>query len=491
MSTREGITNRIDAPRTEGETDDLSWTRTEWLLLAAMSGAVAMVLLDQTVVTVALPSLSHDLSLAASAQQWVVNVGFMTLAACVAVGGRLGDRFGQAAVFRIGIAVFFLASLACGLVPAGPTGPVLLITARAVQGIGAALMLPVSAAIVANTFSSRTRGRAMAVYTGYSQVFVALGPIIGGALTQAVSWRAVFLLNVPLGLAVLLLVHIARPADTPRPGTPIRTGSVLLLMIGVTATLLGIERTTRAGLLSPTTLLLLGAGLASAAAFSVAQLRARDPLLDLRLCTRQGFTGNVTIIALFQFGLLAVTYFGSLYTQNLLGFTPLQAGLGAMPFVLPIALAAQIGGRWYDRRGVRPPVLTGLAVAAVGLVAWAVALPQLDYPLLVPIMLVTGVGFGLAAAPTYTDALGRVDPEERGQAAGLAQVARQLGGTIGVAVIGAAVLAAGGGPDQNTTAPSATATAVGFALAAGVFLLALILGAALLPRDRVTTATTA
>jgi fucose permease len=275
----------------------------------------------------------------------------------------------------------------------------------------------------------------------------------------------------------------------------ISAGSVLLLVVGIATTVLAVQQANAWSWLSPATLLTLATGLLLSTWFVLVQLRSGDPLVRVRLFARRSFAGNVAVLGLVQFGLLAVVLFGSLYLQDLLRLSPIQAGLGVLPLILPIAAAAQFGGRWYDKAGVRPPVLTGLAIAVLGLAGWAAALPQLGYPLQVPGMIVTGFGIGLVISPTNTDALGRVDAAERSQASGLVQTVRQLGGTFGVAIIGAVVLGiegagtaagTGGGSAAGSAQNAADAVTVGFAVAAAAFAVALLVGWRLLSAVRVT-----
>ncbi len=456
-----------------------------WLVLVAMTGSLSMILLDQTVVTVALPSMSRDLPLSPTGQQWVVNAYVLAMAALVAVGGKLGDRLGGVTTFRLGVSVFFVASMACGLAPHGPAGEPWIIAARAVQGAGAALMVPVSAAIVIDAFAPSERGRAMAIYTGISQVFLAIGPLLGGVLTESVSWRTVFWLNVPVGLGALIMVHIARPDDRRLANVQIGARSVALLVAGVGATVLAVQQASVWQWGSPATLATLTAGVAVTGVFGWTQLRASSPLVDVRLFARPAVLGNLVVLGLVQFGLLAVVLFSSLYLQDLLHLSPIRSGLGALPLIAGIAAAAQIGGRWYDRAGVRPPTLCGLAVSIAGLSAWAAALPSLAYAPQVPGMALTGFGLGLLLSPANTDALGRVSAAERSQASGLVQTVRQLGGTLGVAVIGAIVLGIEHrGPQAGSRQHAAFAVTVGFGCAAATFVVALVAGWFLLSRTR-------
>jgi EmrB/QacA subfamily drug resistance transporter len=462
-------------------------TPNKWLILVAMTGALSMVMLDQTVVSVALPSMSRELPLTASGQQWVINAYVLAMAALVAFGGKVGDVLGRVSTFRLGVLVFFLASAGCALVPHGADGQAAMIAARAAQGVGAALMMPVSAAIVMAAFPDSQRGRAMAMYAGISQIFLAIGPLLGGYLTEYVSWRAVFWLNVPVGLAALLLVRIARPPNPKQANARVRTRDLVLLSAGIALTVYAIQQASHWGWLSTATLGTVAVGLALTATFVVVQLRAADPLIKVRLFTIRGFLADNVVMGLLQFGLLGIVLYSSLYGQDLLGFSPITAGLSSLPLILPIALAAQLGGRWFDQSGVRAPVLTGLTFCLAGAALWTVALPHLQYGWQVPGMILTGFGLGLTISPTNTDGMGRVDGPDRGQASGLIQTIRQLGGTIGIAVIGAVVLGASRHGTQQAAGhaaaqQAANAITYGFAVAVGAFALALAAGWWLLPR---------
>ena len=446
-----------------------------WLVLVAMTGSLSMIMLDQTVVSVALPSMARELPLTPHGQQWVVNAYVLALAALVALGGRAADLLGRVRAFQIGVTLFFLASAGCAV--AWDTTSI--IGFRALQGAGAALMVPVSATIVLAVFPEGERGRVMAIYAGISQVFLALGPLVGGLLTEYVTWRAVFLLNVPVGLATLALVAVAKIENRPVAGARIAVRDAALVVPGLALVTLGVQQLASWG---PISLVLLAAGVGLVAWFVARQLRSADPLIHLRLFADRGFTGDAVVMGLVQFGLLGIVLYSSIYLQELLGFGPMAAGLAALPLILPLTVAAQVGGRWFDRAGVRAPVLAGLALCTVGIVAWLVALPALSYAWQIPGMLLVGVGLGLTLSPTNTDALGRVPDAERSQASGVVQTVRQVGGTLGVAVIGGVVLALGPAlPGRTGTAES---IAAGFGAAAVAFALAILAGAVLLGRTR-------
>jgi EmrB/QacA subfamily drug resistance transporter len=470
-------------------------TRNSWLTLVAMTGSLAMIMLDQTVVTVALPTMTRDLPLSPTGQQWVVNAYVLAMAATVALGGKLGAKYGPVTTFRAGVVIFFVASAMCGLAPHGSYGEEWIIISRAGQGLGAALMMPVSATIVMAAFPLSVRGKAMAVYVGISQIFLAVGPLLGGALTEWVSWRAVFWLNVPVGIVALVLVARARPDNAKQPSSVIKPVPVALMIIGLGLSVYAIQQAGSWGWGSSRTLGLLAAGIVITVLFVWSQIQTSDPLVQVKLFARRAFLGNVTVLFATQFSLLAIVLYSTLYVQDLLHYSPIMAGVAALPLILPLAVGAQLAGRWYDAKGVRPPVIAGMAVATVGVIVWAITLSQLSYMVQIPGMVITGFGLGLVFSPVNTDALGRVGASERAQASGIVQTVRQLGGTLGVAVIGAIVLAqkhegtqaahSSRNPKQEIIDQSADAIAVGFYVAAAVFAVGLVASFFLLSKERV------
>lgn len=453
--------------------------------LIAMTAGLSMIMLDQTIVTVALPTMARDLPLSSGGQQWVVNAYVLAMAAAVALGGRLGAKFGPVTTFRIGVLSFLTASALCGFTPPGTPGESWLIAARALQGAGAALMMPVGAAIVMAAFPPAVRGRAMGAYVGISQVSLALGPLLGGTLTEWVTWRAIFWINVPVGVVALYLVRRARPADPAQPSLTVGPWHVVLLVGSIATTVYALQQSAARTWTSPYTLLPLSAGLLLTAVFVIGQLRARDPLVQVRLLRHRAFLGNIVVLLATQFGLLPIVLFTSLYAQNLLRYNPVHAGLASLALILPLMAGAQIAGRWYDRSGSRPPLLTGLALATLGTIIWAARLPDIAYLSKVPGMALVGLGLGLIFSPVNTDALNRVPAADRTQASGIVQSVRQLGGTLGLAVVGAVILAHehAVGPELRAQ-DTARAMVFGFAVAAGVFAAGLVCAWFLLPRGR-------
>lgn len=459
-------------------------TRRSWLTLVAMTGSLSMIMLDQTVVSVSLPTMTRDLPLTSSGAQWVVNAYVLAMAAAVALGGRLGSKLGPVTTFCAGVTTFFLASALCGLAPSGGWGQDWMIAARVGQGIGAALMMPVSATIVMSAFPTRMRGRAMGTYVGISQIFLALGPLLGGTCTQWLSWRAVFWINLPVGIAALILVAVARPQNPKQSRLQVNALDTTMLVAGVAASVYALQQSSAWGWGSAQTLGILGAGLAVLALFVWRQTRQDQPLVDVRLFRHRAFTGDVLVLFATQFGMLAMTLYASLYAQNLLGYSPIKAGFTALAMIVPLMIGAQLAGRWYDRSGARPPLLTGLTIATVGAAAWTLALPNIAYVSKVPGMALVGLGLGLVFSPINTDALSRVSASARPQASGIVQTVRQLGGTLGVAVIGSVILAH---EDPHVVptdriANTAHAMTYGFWIAVAVFAAGLVAGWALLPR---------
>jgi EmrB/QacA subfamily drug resistance transporter len=371
-----------------------------------------------------------------------------------------------------------------------------MIAARVGQGVGAALMMPVSATIVMAAFPLSVRGRAMAVYVGISQIFLAVGPLLGGALTEWVTWRAVFWLNVPVGIVALILVSRAKPDNSRQASLSISPFSAALMIAGIGISVYAIQQSSEWSWGSPKTIGLLALGVAITAVFVWTQIRSSEPLVDVRLFARKAFAGNVIVLFAVQFGLLAVVLYSTLYVQDLLHYSPIMAGVAALPLILPIAVGAQIAGRWYDSAGVRAPVLVGLLVSTIGVAIWAMSLGQLEYGIQVPGMIITGLGLGLIFSPINTDALGRVTGADRAQASGIVQTVRQLGGTLGVAIIGAVVLAQehrgtiaahhSQNPKQEILDSSADAIATGFYGAAIALAVALVVAYFMLSRVRIT-----
>ncbi len=424
-----------------------------WLVLAAMTGSLAMVFLDATIVGVSLPTIQHELGLGVAGGAWVINAYLVALAGAMAIGGRFGDVIGRVRAFQAGVAIFALASLGCALAPSGE----LLVAARVLQGLGACLMQPASSAMVAGAFPEGKRGKAMAVYVGVPLLFMMLGPVLGGAITQWAGWRWIFGVNLPVAIAALTLVAIVRPTEPRAERRPIHWPSAVVLLVGLPSLVFGLQEQARPtdGIEPWIGLLALIVGAALVALFTSVQLRLASPLLDLRLFRDRTLLGQVIVLGLAQVATIGQTMFGPAYLQGALGFTPLQSGLAGLPLALPALLLVHVAGRVYDRRGAVGVVRVGSVLCALGLGAIALGMVERSYSIIAIGMTLHGAGMAFLMNPIQTDVVSRVPPEQRGESAGLAATARQVGNALGVA-ISATVLARTGLPavDADAATPA-------------------------------------
>ena len=407
----------------------------KWWVLGTMTLALSMILIDQTVVSVALPTIQRELDVSQTGLQWVVNAYLLAIAAFVAVGGRIGDMFGNDRIFKVGAIVFIASSAVCGL--AGSEA--ILLAARAGEGIGAAMMIPATGAIVINAFEPQERGRAMGVYAGVSMIFLAMGPLLGGVLTQDVSWRAVFWINVPIGIVMLVLAHVTVPRGTPIPGARIDWFGLFTIVPGLTALVLALMQSQEWGWGSAKTIGCLAAGGLLLVVFVLGELRIEQPLIQLRLFRSHNFTADGLVLFCVELGLIGLTVFGALWVQNVLGFDPIEAGLSLLPLTIPLLFIAPMIGRVYDRIGPRAIVTGGCLLVAAALAWNAAQLHRVSYAWLVPAYIAMGVGIGMVMSPTNTDALNAAPPKDRGEASGVIQTLRQIGGSVGLALMGTVV----------------------------------------------------
>ena len=406
----------------------------KWWVLVAMTGSLSMILLDQTVVGVALPSIQDDLDLSQTQVQWVVNAYLLAIAALVAVGGRLADMFNPVRMFILGVVVFAVGSALTGLAQ----DEAWIISARALQGVGAAMMIPPSGAIVINEFPISERGRSMGIYAGVSMIFLTLGPLIGGVLTEW-TWRAVFWVNVPVAVLTVLLTLASKPSREVKPDQRLDVRGIVTLVPGLIALVLALQQSATWGWSDPRTLGLLIGGGCLLGVFLVVELRVSQPLVELRLFRGRNFIGDNTVLFFIQFALIGLTVFGAIFVQDILGFSAIEAGLSLLALTLPLALVAPRAGKIYDRIGPRLLVGTGSALVAGGLFWSAAVLSKQSYPWLVPGYVVMGIGIGLVMGPANTDGMNAAARELRGQASGVIQTVRQIGGTIGLAIMGTIV----------------------------------------------------
>ena len=413
------------------------------LVLVAMTGSLSMIFVDITVVGVALPEIGRDLGLDEAGLNWVVNAYLLALAAAMAIGGRLGDLLGKVRAFAIGVVLFALASVACGLAADGPQ----LIVARLLQGLAACLMQPASASLVVEHFAPGERGKAMAVYVGIPMLFMTLGPALGGVVTETLGWPWVFWLNLPVAAATLLLLAAARPRSPRSPDHGVDWFGATMLLAGLPLAVWAIQQAGTAdesGTLratSPAVVAAFAGGVVLLACFVRRQFRVSVPLLRLELLQDRQLLANALLIGLTQFSMAGLVVQGSLYAQRVLGFEPFRAGLSLLPLMVPVLVLVHVAGRRYDRVGVKPVATLGTMLATVGLATQGFGFLSERYAVIGVGMAVLGAGIAFIMSPANTDALGRAPAESRGQISGLVQTFRQLGGTAGVAIAAAISIA--------------------------------------------------
>jgi EmrB/QacA subfamily drug resistance transporter len=428
----------------------------KWWTLIAVSVATFMLLLDITVVNTALPSIQRDLSASFTDLQWVIDAYTLALAAVVLTAGSLADRLGRRAVFAGGLGVFALASLAAGLSP----DATFLNVARAVQGIGAAAMFAVSLALVAQEFpAGRERASAMGIYGATIGVAVAIGPLVGGAITSWIGWRWVFFLNVPIGAAAIATTFAKLRESRDPNATRIDWLGLVTFSTGLLLLVLALLRGNDEGWGSPLIVGLLSGAAVILAAFAVVEQRVKEPMLPLGLFRRGAFTGVQLAAFAVSASLFALFLYLTLYLQNYLGYSPLQAGLRYLPITLAPFFVAPLAVALMGRLQARVLMAIGLAGVGAGLLLMGGLNANDGWTALLPGFLVAGVGVGLLNPVIADVAVSVVSKERSGMAAGINDTFRQVGIAVGVAAWGAVFLARGA--DKISTLAAGTPAATG------------------------------
>ncbi|MFK4596622.1 EmrB/QacA subfamily drug resistance transporter [Streptomyces pristinaespiralis] len=402
------------------------------LALAAMLFAVSMTFIDQTIVSIAAPSIISELGLSSSGMQWVVNAYLLALAAFFALGGRLADLFGHRRIMLTGTLVFVVSSVLCGCVPRGDVAQTWLIVFRATQGFGAALMFPAALAVVVAVFPVERRGRALALFFGLSGALTAVGPLLGGWLTGW-TWRAIFWVNVPVAVVALVLTALARIPPVSRRERLDVPGAVLVA-VGMGLGVLGLQQASAWGWSSfPTWLCIIG-GLAVLALFCRYELGVEHPLIKLRVFRDRAFTVDSLVLFFSMLAFVPVFFFASVYAQVSLSASPNQAALFLLYFFIGFGIASQWGGRILDRRGARPAMKLGAALGAAGFALWAHKMTDLSMHDQWPYAALAGAGIGFLLAPASTDAVNRSIGASYGEVTGITQTVRNFAAAVGMAV---------------------------------------------------------
>jgi EmrB/QacA subfamily drug resistance transporter len=458
----------------------------KWWTLGAMSFALFMVMLDNTVVNVALPSIQRDLHSDISDLEWVVNGYTLTFAVLIATGGRLGDIFGRRRMFLFGVVIFAVTSATAGLAQ----DSTMLIVSRAVQGIGAALMMPATLSIVTHAFPASERGKAIGTWAGVSALALSIGPVVGGALTEYVSWRAIFFINLPVAVgAVIATLFAVRESRDDSVDRTVDYPGVVALTAGLTAIVFALIEGNAWGWGSIEIIALLVGGVAALAAFVAIELRSRAPMIDFALFRSRQSVGANMVAFIITFAMMGSFFFMALYLQDILGYGALEAGIRFLPTTLVIAVVAPVAGRLSDRFGPVWPMGVGLSVLSVAMFLFSTIDVNTTYGGLILPFVLMGIGIALVMSPMSTAAMNAVNVQKAGIASGVLQTSRMVGGTVGVAATGAIFqhqLGSGfdpgslvGAPDQ-AQAVFVDALSSAMLLAAVVSALGLVIAVALL-----------
>jgi len=407
-----------------------------WWTLGALCFALFMIMLDNTVVNVALPAIKSDLGISTAELEWTVAAYALTFASLLLTGGKLGDLLGRRLIFTIGLVIFTLSSLACGLSSTAPE----LIGARAVQGVGAALMMPATLSIISATFAARERGMAIGIWAGVSAMALAIGPLLGGIITEHISWNWIFFVNVPIGVVAVLAAIFVVPEskDTSREQRLDLPG-LLTSGIGLFSFVFALIEAHRYGWTSGLILGLFALGTVALAAFVLLERHQRLPMLDLSLFRSGTFTGANVVAILVTLAMFGIFVFFPIYMQTFRGWSPIQAGAALLPWTVMIVIFAPIAGKLSDRVGSRWLIAAGMTtVAACCLLLSTINLHSSFWNLL-PAFILGGLGMSFVMTPMSAAVMGAAPVAKAGVASGVLNTFRQVGVALGIAITGAIV----------------------------------------------------
>ena len=445
----------------------------KWWTLGAMCLSMFMIMLDSTVVNVALPSIQRDLKTSVAQLEWVVNGYTLSFAALLVTGGRLGDIFGRRLIFMIGVVVFAISSATAGLAQ----DPTMLVVSRIAEGVGGALMMPATLSIITDAFPAEERGKAIGTWAGISGLALSFGPLAGGFLTEYVSWRAIFYINLPIAvLALLASLFAVRESRDEKAERTVDYLGVVLLTVALTSVVLALIEGNKWGWGSGRIIGLLVIGAVATAAFLFVESRVSAPIVDFTFFRSRNFIGANTVALIISFAMMGSFFFLAIYLQDLLQFSPLETGVRFLPTTIVIVVVAPLAGRVADRIGSRAPMVLGLLVTSVSLYLFAQMDATTTYSDLLPAFILLGFGIGITMSPMSTAAMNAVAVDKAGVASGTLQMFRMMGGTIGVAATGAIFQSKLGAFNPALLAQGGAAEATRFTDALGA---AMALGAAL------------
>jgi EmrB/QacA subfamily drug resistance transporter len=410
----------------------------KWWTLGAVAFGLFMIMLDNTIVNVALPSIQRDLNIGISELEWVFNGYALTFGVLMLTGGKLADMLGRRRIFIAGLVIFTLASLGCGL--ASSAG--MLIGARVVQGVGSALMNPATLSIITATFPPRQRGMAIGIWAGVSGMALAIGPLVGGLITQHWSWNWIFFINVPIGIVAIVVARLVidESRDTSAEQRLDLPG-LLSSAIALFALTYGLIEANTYGWTSPRILALFAVAIIGFAVFVVLELRQRAPMLDLKLFKNGTFAGANSVMLLVGLAMFGVFFYNSLFIQNVIGYSAVQTGASFLPMTILIILVAPVAGKYSDRVGSRWLMGGGMVLLSISLLIFSRLDASSNFWDILPGLLVGGFGMAIVMTPTTAAAMGSVPVDKAGVGSAVLNSMRQVGGALGIAVMGAIVAA--------------------------------------------------
>ena len=460
------MSDRILAQRERLITDESA----RWWTLGAMCFALFMIMLDNTVVNVALPSIQRDLHASLSALEWTVNAYTLTFAVLMVTGGRLGDIFGRRTFFLFGVVIFGISSLLIGFA----VNDTMLVAFRAVQGVGAAFMMPATLSIITQAFPAHQRGTAIGTWAGVSALALAIGPVVGGFLTEQVSWRAIFFINPPIAVVtVAVTLFAARNTRDETVGRSVDGLGIVALTFGLTALVLALVEGNSWHWGSTRVVSLFVLAAAALAAFVKIEMTVKAPMIDFAFFRSRSFVGANVVALIVSFAMFAQFFFVTIYMQNILHYSPLETGVRFLPSTLVIIVMGPLAGRLTDRVGPRPLMTLGLLIVGTAILSQSRITTHSGYGLLLPGFVLMGLGMGLVMSPMSTAAMNSVDRTKAGAASGVLSMSRMVGSTFGVAVMGALIATIGrakinaGLPHLPAATRSALANTLGSGAALG------------------------
>lgn len=402
----------------------------KWWILAAMTTTISMIFVDITVLPVVLPTLQRELHISDLGLQWVLNAYTLVLAVLVLAGGKWGDRWGLKKAFCLGVFIFAFSSAMCGL----SNTDWWLILNRALQGVGGALLLPATQAIIISHFPPHQRGKALGLFVSVGSIFLALGPLIGGALTSYLTWRYVFWINLPIAAIGLILAYfVVPPMQGKKEAFDVR--GFLILSVGIASLIFALMQAQDWGWDAPLTLVLMLTGIASLFFLFLRKHKPHASILDFAMMRKKSFIASSGSIFCNQL-ISMVTVFWAIYFQNILGFSPSKAGVYAFMANIPVLFGAPLGGSLVDKFGPRHPVMTGFTLIFFSLSWFAAFLHHENIWLLMPTLFSFGFGVSMIYTPSFVSMLNEVPAEKRGHASGITSALRQFSASFGLALFG-------------------------------------------------------